>query len=112
MLKRDKHRAYSKKKKMVIEKKIAETERELKESGIKEKMENERRAIDSMQEYPRMFYTYVNNQKNRRREIGPLKKSNGNLVYEREEICNTLKDEYTKELSERDHNDHRQLFEL
>ena len=79
MLKRDKHRAYSKKKKMVIEKKIAETERELKESGIKEKMENERRAIDSMQEYPKMFYTYVNNQKNRRREIGPLKNSKGEL---------------------------------
>ena len=31
---------------MIMEKKIAETERELKESGIKEKMENERRAID------------------------------------------------------------------
>ena len=91
MLKRDKHRAYSKKKKMVIEKKIAETERELKESGIKEKMENERRAIDSMQEYPKMFYTYVNNQKNRRREIGPLKNSKGELVYDGVEICNTLK---------------------
>ena len=76
---------------MVIEKKIAETERELKESGIKEKMENERRAIDSMQEYPKMFYTYVNNQKNRRREIGPLKNSKGELVYDGVEICNTLK---------------------
>ena len=71
-----------KRKKMIIEKKIAETERELKESGIKEKMENERRAIDSMQEYPKMFYTYVNNQKNRRREIGPLKNSKGERVYD------------------------------
>ena len=64
MLNRDKHRAYSKKKKIISEKKIVETERELKESGIKKKMENERRAIDSMQEYPRMFYTYINNQTN------------------------------------------------
>ena len=51
---------------MIIEKKKAETERKSKESGIKEKM----------------FYTYVNNQKNRRREIGPLKNSKGELVYD------------------------------
>ena len=63
MLKRDKHRAYSNKKKLIIEKKIFETERELKKSRIKEEMEIERRAIDSMKEYPRMFYAYVINQK-------------------------------------------------
>ena len=96
---------------MIIEKKIAETERELKESGIKEKIENERRAIDSMQEYPKMFYTYVNNQKNRRREIGPLKNSKGELVYDGVEICNTLKDEYTKEFSERDGSGCGRLFD-
>ena len=37
MLKRVKHRAYSKKKKIIIETKIAESERKLKERGIKEK---------------------------------------------------------------------------
>ena len=74
-------------------------------------MENERRVIDSMQEYPKMFYTYVNNQKNRRREIGPLKNSKGELVYEGVGICNTLKDEYTKEFSERDESDCGRLFD-
>ena len=49
-----------------------------------------------------MFYKYVNNQKNRRREIGPLKKSKVEMVYEGVGICNTLKNEYTKEFSERD----------
>ena len=58
-----------------------------------------------------MFYTYVNNQKNRRREIGPLKNSKGELVYDGVEICNTLKDEYTKEFSERDENGSERLFD-
>ena len=60
MLKRDKHRAYSREKKKIIEKKIIETEEKLIEYRRKEKLESEKKAIDCMKENPRMLYSYIN----------------------------------------------------
>ncbi len=50
MLKREKHRAYSKEKKRSLEKKILETEQKNIESKRNERLENEKQCIDCMKE--------------------------------------------------------------
>ena len=54
MLKREKHRAYSKEKKKSFEMKIIETEEKVLENRRKEKLKSEEKAIDCMKENPRM----------------------------------------------------------
>ena len=75
MLKRDKHKAYSKEKKKQIDK-ICETEKQLIQTKQKNKLKNERQAIECMKENPKMLYSIRNKQKNRRNEIGPFKENN------------------------------------
>ena len=80
MLKREKHRAYSKEKKKKFENKILETEQKLSESKRSEKLENEKQCIDCKKENPRMFYSFINKQRNRRIEVGPFK-TDGKFKY-------------------------------
>ena len=56
MLKRGKHRAYSKERKRSFERKILETEQKIIESKRSERLEKEKQCIDSMKENPRVFY--------------------------------------------------------
>ena len=74
MLKRDKHRAYSKERKRSFERKILETEQKIIVSKRSERLEKEKQCIDSMKENPRVFYAFINKQRNRRVELGPFKK--------------------------------------
>merc|ERR1712120_46889 len=69
MLKRDKHRAYSKEKKKQIDNKICETEKQLVQTRQKTKLKKERQAIECMKENPKMLYSIRNKQKNRRNDI-------------------------------------------
>ena len=66
MLKREKHKAYSKEKKKSIENKILETEKELIKTKQKKKLESERNAIECMKQNPKMFYSIINSQKNKK----------------------------------------------
>ena len=111
MLKRDKHKAHSKVKKTILENKIIETEGKLLEHRRREKLEREKQAIDCMSKNPRMFYSYINKQKNRRNEIGPFK--NGDeLIYKGEEICNSLKSQFVSQFSTtNDIRENEQLFD-
>ena len=110
MLKRDKHKAYSKEKKNIIENKIVETEGKLIEHRRKEKLESEKQAIESMKNNPRMFYSYYNKQKNRKNEIGPFK--NGDeMIYDGVEICNSLKSQYVSQFSAKDSIENEELFD-
>ena len=109
MLKREKHKAYSKEKKKKFENKILETEQKLLESRRSEKLENEKRCIDCMKENPRMFYSFINKQRNRRNEIGPFKKD-GKYIYDGKEICESLKTEYTSQMSTRSNRENIQQF--
>merc|ERR1712215_188521 len=63
MLKRDKHRAYSKEKKKQIDNKICETEKQLIQTKQKNKLKNERQAIECMKENPKLLYSIRNQQK-------------------------------------------------
>ena len=110
MLKRDKHRAYSKGKKKTLEKKIIETKENLIKCRRKEKLENEKKAIDCMEQNPRMFYAFINKQKNRKNEIGPFKDGN-EYIYDGKEICNSLKKEYTSQYSEKTPRENENIFE-
>ena len=111
MLKRDKRKAYSKEKKTILENKIVETEGKLLEHRRREKLDREEQAIECMKKNPRMFYSYINKQKNRRNEIGPFK--NGDeLVYKGEEICNSLKSQYVSQFSyTNDKRENEQFFD-
>ena len=110
MLKRDKHRAYSREKKKIIENKIIETEEKLIEYRRKEKLESEKKAIDCMKENPRMLYSYINKQRNRQKEIGPFKRDNV-LIYDGKEICNDLRIQYVSQFSKKSEVENDDLFE-
>ena len=109
MLKRDKHRAYSKEKKRKIDSEIKETERKILESKKREKLESEKKAIECMTENPRMLYSYINKQRNRQKEIGPFKKDN-KLIYDGKEICSSLKRTYDSFFSEKSNDENEELF--
>merc|ERR1712030_93650 len=82
MLKREKHKAHSKEKKKIFENRILETEKDIKFKQ-KKKHESERHAIECMKVNPRMFYSIVNKQKNRKNKVGPFKE-NGEIIDEGE----------------------------
>ena len=65
-LKRTKQSAKSNEKKKYIENAILETEKELLRTRQKRRQESERRAIECMKGNPKMFYSIINNQKNRK----------------------------------------------
>ena len=66
MLKREKHRAYSKEKKKKLDKKILETEQKMIDHKRSERLENKRQCLECMKDNPRMFYSFINKQRNRR----------------------------------------------
>merc|ERR1712072_945574 len=74
MLKRDKHKAYSKEKKKQIDNKICETEKQLIQTKQKNKLKNERQAIECMKENPKMLYSIRNKQKIEEMRLDLLKK--------------------------------------
>ena len=95
MLKREKHNAYSKE---ILENNILETEIKLIEFRRKEKLESEEKAINCMKENPRMFFSYINKQRNRKNEIGPFK-SGDEFIYNGKEICKKLVSEFFSQFS-------------
>ena len=111
MLKRDKHRAFSKEKKQIIEEKIVESEGKLLESRRREKLESEERAIECMKDNPRMLFSIINKQKKRKNEIGPFKEGN-EYICDKKEICNSLKTEFISQFSAKNENvEKKQIFD-
>ena len=100
MLKREKHRAYSNERKRRCETKILETEQKIIQNKRNERLEKEKQCIDSMKENPKVFYAFINKQRNRRVEVGPFKKD-GTFIYNGKEISNCLKTEFTSQMNER-----------
>ena len=98
MLKREKHKAHSKEKKKLLENKILETEVKLIEYRRNEKIESEEKAINCMKENPRMLFSYINKQRNRKNEIGPFK-SGEEFIYDGKEICEKLVSEFYSQFS-------------
>ena len=111
MLKREKHRAYSNEKKRKLDDKIVETEENLLGHKRIKKLDNEKKAIDCMKENPKMFYAYINKQKNRKNEIGPFK-INNEYIYEGHEICNSLKKEYLSQFTKKSKKENIELFNI
>ena len=62
-----------------------------------------------MKENPKVFYSFINKQRNRRIEIGPFKKDK-TFIYNGKEISNCLKTEYTSQMSERSNRENPTLF--
>ena len=100
MLKRKKHIAHSKERKRRIEKQILETEQKIIESKRNERLEKEKQCIESMKDNPKVFYSFINKQRNRRVEVGPFKKDE-KFIYDGKEISNCLKTEFTTQMNKR-----------
>merc|ERR1712030_184914 len=73
MLKREKRKAYSKEKKKIFESRILETEKEIIKFKQKKKNESEKHTIECMKVNPKIFYSIINKQKNRKNKVGPFK---------------------------------------
>merc|ERR1711984_75037 len=86
MLKREKHKAHSKENKNIFESRILETEKDIIKTKLKKKHESEKHAIECMKVNPKMFYSIINKQKNRKNIVGPFKE-NGEIIDEGEVIC-------------------------
>ena len=99
MLERDKQKAKSIEKKKEIENKIEETEVVLIQQKRKIKSESEKKAIECMKDNPKMFYSLINKQKNRKNEVGPFKEGE-EIISDGEAICNKLVSEYKSQFSE------------
>ena len=89
MLKREKHKACTKEKKKGIENRIFETEEQLIKTKQKKKLGSERNAMECMKQNPKMFYSIINNQKNRKHEVRPFKE-NVEIINEAEIIVENL----------------------
>merc|ERR1712033_131741 len=110
MLKRDKHRAYSKEKKKQIDNKICETEKQLIQTKQKNKLKNERQAIECMKENPKMLYSIRNKQKNRRNEIGPFKE-NDEIIHDTEAKIEKQLLEFISQFSEKTDEINENIFQ-
>ena len=100
MLKRKKHIAHSKERKRRLEKQILETEQKIIESKRNERLDKEKQCIESMKDNPKVFYSFINKQRNRRVEVGPFKKDE-KFIYDGKEISNCLKTEFTSQMNKR-----------
>merc|ERR1712002_940648 len=98
MLKREKRKAYSKEKKKIFESRILETEKEIIKFKQKKKHESEKHAIECMKVNPKIFYSIINKQKNRKNKVGPFKE-NGEIIDEGEVICEKLVLEFLSQFS-------------
>ena len=54
-----------------------------------------------MKQNPKMFYSIINKQKNRKNEVGPFKEDE-KLIHEGEEICEKLLSEFYSQYSKND----------
>merc|ERR1711984_23585 len=70
MLKREKRKAHRKEKKKIFESRILETEKEIIKFKQKKKHESEKHAIECMKVNPKIFYSIINKQKNRKNKVG------------------------------------------
>ena len=63
-----------------------------------------------MKENPRMLFSYINKQRNRKNEIGPFK--NGDeFIYDGKEICKELMSEFHSQFSEHSSRENENLFD-
>ena len=74
------------------------TERELIKTRQKRRQESERRAIECMRSNPKMFYSIINNQKNRKNEVEPCKVDE-EIIDDAETIVEKLLMEYKSQFS-------------
>merc|ERR1711873_366665 len=107
MLRRNKDKK-SEKKRAKIDKQIEESEAELLKIRRKEKLENEAKIIDCMKENPRMLFSYVKKQRNRINEIGPCKLNN-QYIYDKSEICNLFKIDFTSQFNSKSNEENNQI---
>merc|ERR1712215_606872 len=99
MLKRCKRNTKSTRKKKRIENKIYEAE-ELLLKGIKKiNKDKEIKAIASIKDNPKIFYSIYNKRKKQEKELGPIK-DDDTLVYDGNEIGNIFKNKYVSHFSE------------
>ena len=82
-----------------MDKKIAETEKELIEDRRKEKIEMEKQIVENIHKNPKLLFSYARSDDNRIKEIGPFKKED-KTMHTGEEICNMLVDEFKKQLAD------------
>ena len=99
MLKRGKRKAISSSKKDEIDKKILEVEKQLIDERKNERIRNERKIVDRIKTNPKVLYSYMKRENGRKREIGPFKEDE-KYIYNNEEICSMLLQEFKSQFSD------------
>ena len=91
-----------------IEQEFNEVIAKIKESHRNEKLEDERRAIDTIRENPKYFYSYSKKHAKRKSTVGPLIDKDNKLQQDHKKIADMLQDQYTSVFSDPETNtDHQ-----
>ena len=98
MLKKDLKKAISNDKKVEINKRIQDVEKQLIDERKKECIENEKRVIEQMKTNPKVLFSYVKRENKRREQIGPFKDGD-RYIYNNEEICVRLLNQFISQFS-------------
>ena len=98
MLKRQRHNTKNRNDRIKLEECITETEKRLTEHRKQEKNKNEKRVIENMKENPKILFDYIKKQKIRDNKIGPFKRGK-EYVYDIDEICKMLVEQYNAQFS-------------
>ena len=87
-----------------IEKEFNGVISKIKESHQNEKLEDERKAIDTIKENPKYFYSYSKKHSKKKSTVGPLIDENNQLQQDPKKIADMLQDQYSSVFSDPDTN--------
>ena len=79
---------------------IYDIEQKIKESIANQKKERERKALETIKENPRYFYSYSKRFAKRKSTVGPLLNENGDLVHDPKEMADILQKQYASVFSD------------
>ena len=99
MLNRAKRKATTEEKKNYLDEEIQDVENEIVQHIKMERMTEERRVIESMDDKPKVFHAYVRSQNERREGVGPFKE-NGAYISDNKKMGEMLTSQYKSQMNE------------
>ena len=82
-----------------LKNKLIDIEIKLKRSYQSEQQIEEQQAVDSIRNNPKFFFSYAKRHSKTKSKVGPLRKKNNKLIYDKQNIANILQDQYTSVFS-------------
>ena len=87
-----------------IDGELQNIQEKIKESIHNEKLEDERRAIDTIRENPKYFYSFSKKHSKKKSTVGPLIDKNNKLQQDPKQMANMLQDQYASVFSDPESN--------